>query len=400
MRDRLPIWTLAVCALALTGADWRQFRGSQSNSVASDSELPLEWNDQQNIAWRVELPGRGPSSPIVVKDRVIVTCSSGPQEDRLHVLCFAADSGRRLWEREFWATGRTLMHPTTANAAPTPASDGQHVFAFYSSNDLVCLDLDGNLCWYRGLGYDYPQAGNDVGMASSPVVADATVVVQVESYGDSFAAGLDTATGQTRWRLPRTRQPNWSSPVIVEDPSGQLLVLLKSGEGLDAYDLHTGKPSWTYDTPADGIPSLVATGGQVFLPGNGLSCLQLRTGQGVPELKWASPRLNSGAASPIIHQGRVYSMNRAGVLSCADAEQGELLWQLRLQGNFWATPVLVNGHLYCINDAGLAQVVRLGPRGEVVSKSDFGETIQGSPAVGDNAMYVRSDQSLWKVSAE
>jgi outer membrane protein assembly factor BamB len=400
MRHRLTICTLAICLLVLTGADWRQFRGSRSDSVAGDRELPLEWSDDENVAWRVDLPGRGPSSPIVVDDRVIVTCSSGHQQDRLHVLCFTTDSGRRLWEREFWATGRTLMHPTTANAAPTPASDGQHVFAFYSSKDLVGLDRDGNLCWYRGLGYDYPQAGNDVGMASSPVVSGDTVVVQVESYGDSFAAGLDTATGQTRWRLQRAPQPNWSSPVVAEDPSGKPLVLLKSSEGLDAYDLRSGEKQWSYDVPADGIPSLVAKGGRVFLPGNGLSCLELKKGKELPVLRWDSPRLNPGAASPVIHEGRVYSMKRAGVLSCADAEQGQILWQLRLQGNFWATPVLVNGHLYCINHAGLAQVVRLGARGEVAGRSDFGETIQGSPAVADNAMYVRSDQSLWKISAE
>ena len=329
---------------------------------------------------------------------MIVTCSSGANQDRLHVLCFAVSTGELLWERQFWATGRTLMHPTTANAAPTPASDGRHVFAFYSSNDLVCLDLDGNLCWYRGLTYDYPQAGNDVGMASSPVVAEDTVVVQVESYGDSFAAGLDTATGQTRWRLSRIGQPNWSSPVMIQDGDQKSLVLLKSGDGLEAFDLQSGTRSWKYDGPADSIASLVAVNDRVYLPGDGLSCLQLKGGGEPPELQWASARVNADAASPVVDADRVYTINGAGVLTCADAAQGQVLWQLRLQGNFWATPVLANGHLYCINEAGLAQVVRLAPRGELVATSDFGETIQASPAVVDGALYVRSDRSLWKIA--
>lgn len=398
MRDHFSLWTVVCCALLSLGADWKQFRGSHSNSVADPSAVPLQWQEGQNIAWRVDLPGRGPSSPIVVQGRVIVTCSSGANQDRLHVLCFAVSTGELLWERQFWATGRTLMHPTTANAAPTPASDGRHVFAFYSSNDLVCLDLEGNLCWYRGLTYDYPQAGNDVGMASSPVVAEDTVVVQVESYGDSFAAGLDTATGQTRWRLSRIGQPNWSSPVMIQDGDQKSLVLLKSGDGLEAFDLQSGTRSWKYDGPADSIASLVAVNDRLYLPGDGLSCLQRKGGGEPPELQWASARVNADAASPVVDADRVYTINGAGVLTCADAAQGQVLWQLRLQGNFWATPVLANGHLYCVNEAGLAQVVRLAPRGELVATSDFGETIQASPAVVDGALYVRSDRSLWKIA--
>ena len=160
-----------------------------SNSVSPDAQPPAEWSETKNVAWKVELPGRGPSSPIVVGDRVIVTCSSGVKQDRLHVLCFDAKDGKRLWERQFWATGRTLSHPASANAACTPASDGKLIFAFYSSNDLACLDLDGNLKWFRGLAYDFPHAGNDVGMSSSPLVVGDVVVAQVECQGDSFAAG-------------------------------------------------------------------------------------------------------------------------------------------------------------------------------------------------------------------
>src|SRR5436853_3839701 len=114
---------LATSALLLVvgGADWPQFRGSRSNSVAPDQNLPVAWQDGKNVAWKVPLEGRGPSSPIVVAGRVIVTASSGAKDDRLHVICFDAASGKERWHRQFWATGRTLTHPTSANAAPTPA---------------------------------------------------------------------------------------------------------------------------------------------------------------------------------------------------------------------------------------------------------------------------------------
>ena len=223
--------------LVARAADWPQFRGPDGDSVTEGTAPPVEWSDAdgQNIAWRVSLPGRGPSSPIVVGSRVLVTASSGVKQDRLHVLCFDAANGEQLWQRQFWATGRTLTHPSSANAAPTPASDGKLVFAFYSSNDLACLDLDGNLKWFRGLAHDYPAAGNDVGMSSSPVVAGDVVVAQVECQGDSFATGIDKNTGETRWRAVLPREASWASPVVIpgDDPKDSI-VLLQSPSRLEA----------------------------------------------------------------------------------------------------------------------------------------------------------------------
>ncbi|MCP4191927.1 MAG: PQQ-binding-like beta-propeller repeat protein [Planctomycetaceae bacterium] len=389
----------ALITVSLTGADWTQFRGSTANSIAEDeTQLPLKWTDSENIAWRADLPGRGPSSPIVVDGRVIVTCSSGQKQDRLHVVSFDATSGEKQWERQFWATGRTRSHPSSANAAPTPASDGKHIFAFFSSNDLVCLDLEGNLKWYRGLAYDFPKAGNDVGMASSPAVAGQTVVVQIENQGDSFVSGINTATGETRWRIARPKRANWSSPVTMTDAEGNPLVLLKSDDGLDAHHLETGEKMWSFASSAGGIPSIVTDGSLIYLPADGMTVLQATGGKKEPTVVWTSPRLRPGPASPIIHGDRMFAVNRSGVVTCANLKDGEVEWQLRLKGSFWATPILANGYLYCINDVGSAQVVSLGDKGELVATSEFDDTIQGSPAVADNAMYVRSDKYLWKVS--
>src|SRR6185436_7297544 len=125
----------------------------------------------QHLAWKTDLPGRGLSSPIIIGDKIFVTSCSGPKQQRLHVLCFNASNGAKLWERQFWATGRTMCQPKMSVAAPTPASDGERIVAIFSSNDIVCLDLDGNLLWLRGLGRDYPNASNSVGMSSSLLLA-------------------------------------------------------------------------------------------------------------------------------------------------------------------------------------------------------------------------------------
>lgn len=404
-RAALLTLTLAAICSTVNAADWRQFRGTDGTGVAAGAKLPISWSETENVAWQVALPGRGPSSPIVVGDRVIVTASDGPRQDRLLVLCHAAADGRELWRREFWATGRTLSHPQSGTAAPTPASDGSRIFAFYSSNDLVCLDLDGNLQWYRGLTHDYPKAGNDVGMSSSPIVVDGAVIVQVENQGDSFAAAIEAETGEERWRVPRSPLANWVSPTELplsdgnpgEGKSGKSLVLLQSPAELTAHDPRTGETIWKYEAPCGSIPSPVAARGRVYFAAKGITALAIDPASHSPSRLWDSNQLNPNSASPVLHGDRLYVMSR-GVLNAADVETGKKLWQLRIPGTYWATPSLAGEHLYCFSFEGDATVVKVGETGgEIVAKIPMGEAIQGSPAIAGNSLYVRSDKHLWKI---
>lgn len=384
----------------LTGADWLQFRGGDAGGTAANARLPTTWNAEsgEHIAWKAPLTGKGVSGPIIVSGRVYLTASSGFKQDRLHVFCFDAATGGEIWQRQFWATGRTLCHPTSAVAAPTPASDGQRIFAFYSSNDLACLDLEGNLLWYRGLSFDYPHAGNDVGMASSPVVVDDTVVVQIENQDDSFAAGLDVTTGETRWRHERQAGANWSSPVAVRSADGKNnLVLISSSGKTTAHEPRSGKEVWTHDAGA-GIPSVSARGDVVYLPGSTLKALRFTRGSFAVEDLWENNKLAPGNASPLVYKDHVYVLNKAGVLTCGSDKDGEIAWQVRLKGPFWSSPVIAGDHLYAFNQDGISQVVRLGEKGEIVAENTLGENILGTPAIGDNALYVRTEKHLWRIS--
>jgi outer membrane protein assembly factor BamB len=382
------------------GDDWRQFRGNDTNGVASETRLPAHWSETENIAWKAELPGRGLSSPIVVAGHVIVTCSSGTPEDRLQVLSFSATSGKLEWRRQFWATGRTMVQSMTAVAAPTPASDGTRVFALFSSSDLVCLDLNGNLLWLRGLQLEHPAAGNDVGMASSPVVVGQTAIVQIESQGDSFAAGFDAANGATRWQIARPRLGNWSSPIVLRGKSpADDLVLLQSTTGVSVHDPLTGDERWSHRAACNDITSSTAEGENVFVPAAGIQALRLdaRRGEGRPA--WNAPKLNFGAASPVAHGERIYTINRAGVLNCGNTASGQVLWQLRLKGAIWGSPVLVGDHLFVVNRDGLGQVVQLGEKPEVIGEGSVGEEVLSSPAVAGGGLYIRGKAHLWKIAA-
>jgi outer membrane protein assembly factor BamB len=380
------------------GADWRQFRGNNTDSVAVSDTLPTTWSEKENIAWKVPLKGRGLSGPVIVGDRVYITSSSGVGQTRLHVQCFSVKTGELAWERQFWATGRTQTHKKMCVATPTPASDGKRLFAFYSSNDLACLDLDGNLLWFRGLTHDFPNASNSLGMASSPVVVGDTVIVQVESDADSFSTGIDVATGVARWRKDRPRKVNWTSPAVLKTKSGETLALLQSSVGLSAVKPKTGEVVWSFDGGASTTPSCTVADGTVYVPSSGVTAL-LPQGKEKPKVVWKSGRLSPSTPSPLVYGGRVFAVNRAGALTAADAKTGDVVWQMRMQGPFTSTPVAAGGLLYFFNEKGLGQVVKPSEKaGEIVGTSPLEATILCSPAVAGNALYVRSDGHLWKIS--
>ena len=397
IRTMLSLLVISIFA----GADWLQFRGSDNNPTSDQRNLPADFDIEQgtNVAWRVPLPGRGPSSPIVVGDQVIVTCSSGPRGDRLHVVSFEAASGKRLWHRQFWATGHTVVHPFGAVAQPTPASDGQSVFAFYSCNDLACFDLDGNLKWLRGLAFENPTTRNDVGMGSSPLVVGPTVIVQLENQGASFVAGVDTASGQTRWRIPRDHGAVWSSPTVLRGKSPEEdTLLLVARDRLSAHDPQTGKQIWEYEASCHTIASPVGHQGRVYLPANGLNALEYDPVARQVSLLWLQKQMRSGNTSPVIPDGRAYTIKAPGILVCGNIDDGRVLWQLRLKGPFWATPVVAGNHLYAVNHGGLIHVVELGEKGKLAGTIQFDSGILATPAVADGAIYFRSDSHLCKIS--
>jgi len=382
----------------LAGADWRQFRGTDSSGLASDT-LPQEFGPNKNVAWKAELPGRGLSSPIVVGDRIFVTASSGPRGDRLHVLAFDAKTGRQLWQRTLWGTGPTACHPKTCMAAPTPASDGKHVVALFATNDVICLDLDGNVRWVRALYEENSGATDGRGLASSPLIVGGTVVVHIETQNTSFAAGIDLKSGANRWRLERPREYCWSSPVALPGATpAEALVLLQGSTRLSACDPATGDEVWYLERENDAIASSVVAGKVLYMPSpKGLAALELQPNLAPPKVLWEEQKLGPTTASPVVLGGRVYCL-RGPILVSGDAKTGEVGGQLRLTGPFSASPIAAGGLLYCVNETGQVHVVKPGEKeATLVATNALGETILGTPAVANGAMYLRSDRHLWKI---
>jgi outer membrane protein assembly factor BamB len=398
MKKTIAILLLATGIIGQTQAgNWPQFRGPDGSGVANE-KLPTNLG-KQHIKWEIDIPGRGLSSPVIQGDKVFLSAASGPDQSRLHVICLNAKSGTKVWERQFWATGRTMTHPKTCVAAPTPVVSGNRLFVLYSSNDLICLDLDGNLQWLRGLTLDYPNASNSLGMSSSPVVVDGVLVVQVENDSESFAAGINIRTGENLWKLDRPKAANWTSPTAAMS-GGKPVAILQSSKGIHAVNPHNGEEVWYFRGGASTIPSsTLGPDGTLYVPSKGITALQPGSEKRDVKELWVSGRLKPGTSSPLILGNRIFTMNSSGVLTCGDTGNGDRLWQIRMEGKkFSATPLASNDHIYAINEAGVLQVVEYqGEEGKVISTLELGEVVLSTPSIADNAIFVRSDGHLWRI---
>ena len=380
-------------------ADWTHFRGSDSTGLGSGDAVPVPFGSKEHLAWQADLPGRGLSSPVLVGDRAFLTASSGQKQNHLHVLAFDAKTGQKLWQRTVWATGPTDSHPKTCMAAPTPASDGKYLVALFATNDLICVDLDGNLRWIRSLHDENPGATDGRGLASSPLIIGSTVIVQCEGQNTSFAAGIDLVTGKNRWRQDRPRDVNWSSPIAIPGkPSDHRLALLHGSNKLSACEPLTGKELWAIERKWHPIASAVMTSTMLLVPGEEKLCAyELQADAAPPQLLWEQARLNPTTASPVVSDGKIYVL-RGSVLTVGESKTGDVLSQLRLKGDFSSSLVLAGGLLFCVSEDGIVHVVRPTEDDRLlVASCPFEETILCTPAATDGALYLRSDRHFWKI---
>ncbi len=389
---------LFVSVSPLWAGDWPQFRGPGGRAVADETGLPDKWSETENVRWKAPLPGRGVSSPVIVGGRVYITASSEYRERRLHVLCFDASTGAKLWERQLASTASTMCHPKTSMAAPTPVADDQHVYALFATGDLAAFSRDGDLLWYRALRRDYPDITNQVGMAASPVLAGTTLLLPLENAGDSFALGVDVKTGRNRWKVPRRRDINWVTPLVIRS-QGKTAALFQTAREITAYDVDSGAKLWSYDGDNLGsVPSPLAVNDLIIVPGS--PSVAVRPSEGdKPEVVWKSRKLAAAYASPLVYKGRIYAMTGIGV-ACLDAATGEEIWRERLGHGFSASPVVADGKLYVAKEEGDTSVVQLGDTPKILANNKLEGPLLATPAIANGAIYLRTEKHLYCIAAK
>lgn len=396
-------------SLSASAADWPQFRGVTGQGVGESSKLPTTWSATENVVWKAPLPGAGSSSPIVAGQRVFVTCYSGYEpgksgklEDlKRHLLCFDRASGKQQWSVDVAAVlpeeQKIRDHGYAGN---TPAADSDKVYAFFGKSGVYAYTLTGKQVWKADVG----SSTNGWGSAASPVVHGDLVLINASVESESFIA-LDKQTGAEKWRAKGIKE-SWNTPVLVKTSDGKTEAVLAIHGKVLGFDPADGKQLWSCNTDIGWymVPSVVAAEGVVYcIGGRSGGALAVRAGGRGDVTQshrlWTGKK-GSNVSSPILHNGKLYWAHEGlGLLYCAEAQSGEILYEQRLQraGQVYASPVLAGGALYYFTREGKAFVVAAKPTFEQLATNELEERgmFNGSPAVAGDQLFVRSDKYLY-----
>jgi outer membrane protein assembly factor BamB len=390
------------------GGDWPRWRGPDGNGISHETGLPVTWSTTQNVRWRVELPGEGASSPVVVGDRIFLTCAFDDGERRA-VLCLDRRDGKELWSREIADDNPEVTSALTGHAAHTPAVADGRVVAMFGNAGVVCYDVDGRRQWHRDLG-DFE---TELGLASSPVIQDGLVFVVCDHDGkwyktfDSFLIALDLKTGETRWKTDRRGLlRSWSTPIVVAAPDGQRELVVSAQDELRGYDPGSGNLLWQVQGTAGWVtPSPVFADGVIYASSgkDGPTIAVRPGGRGdVTEthVVWRQDRGGPYVCSPLLYQGRLYVPDEHGFLRCIDARTGEVLYRQRLGGKFTASPVAAEGRVFATNETGTTLVLQDGAGFQLLARNEFDEECLASAAISHGALFFRSGQHLYCIASQ
>jgi outer membrane protein assembly factor BamB len=407
---------------------WAQWRGPHATGVSTTADPPTEWSETQNVRWKVEIPGRGSSSPIVWGDRVFVTTAvpmgitgaaqhaarGGVRPRDLHrfmVMALDRKTGKTIWERvareQEPHEGSHVDNGTWASGSPL--TDGQHLFAYFESFGLYAYDMDGTLIWEKDLGDK--RMRNQFGEGSTPALHGNTLVVVWDQIGgESFIVALDKRDGKELWRVPRKEIDTWATPLVVE-VNGRAQVIVPAMQRIRAYDLENGQIVWESDgLTMNPIPSPVYGDGLVFLmsgfAGNDLKAIRVADAKGnidgTNAIVWTLDRDTPYVPSPVLADGVLYFLkSNSGILTAVDPKTGTPHYSnQRLDGvpNVFASPVAAKGRIYFPGREGTTIVVRSGPKYEVLARNTLEDGFDASPALVDNEMYLRGYKYLYALA--
>jgi outer membrane protein assembly factor BamB len=378
---------------------WPGWRGPSAQGLVADSGYPDTWSDTENVLWKVEVPGRGNSSPIVWGDRLFLTTAYDGGE-RLSVLCYQRSDGTLLWETRIPHRGVERGHRKNGHASATPVTDGSRVYASFGTHGLVAVDFDGRVVWQEPLG----PIENYHGSAGSPILYEDTVILYQDHRGPSFVAAFDTATGKPRWWNERKATIGWGTPIVIR-AGGRDELIVSSEDEVTAYSPRTGQFLWkAVGNTFEVIPTPTVGHGLVFCSsGRAGPTLAIRPGGKGDvtdtHVAWQTAKGSPFIPSTLVVGDQLYMVNdMMSVVTSYQARTGELVFQGRLgrpqKESFSASPVAVDGKVFFTNDSGETFVLRAGPELDILRVNRLGAPVLASPALVDGRWYWRTDREL------
>lgn len=411
------IWLTAILSTSVSSswsADWNRFRGPNSQGTTDDAAIPTEWSDNQHLSWKVELPGRGFSSPIVVGRFVFATSYTSTENDlkdlKRNLVCIDRQTGKITWSRSVASTVTESRGPSFGTrhgfASHTPVSDGEHVYVFFGNSGVIAFDLQGKQLWKTGVG---SENASMFGSAASPILYKDHLIVTAASESESIRA-LDKTTGKEVWKAEAASLSRcYATPVIAQDAQGADHILVSVPYELWGLNPANGKLKWFAETEVDtnSCPSVVAHQGIAYVIGGrspgGRAAVRIGGKGDVTKsnVVWST---NGGSyvPSPVLHQKHLYWVDDRGVAHCIDSSTGEETNRTRLPGQYYASILLVRDKLYAVSRFNGTYVLEANPKMTKIANNQFQDEsdFSASPAVSNGQLFLRSEEFLYCVQSE
>jgi outer membrane protein assembly factor BamB len=411
---------VAVSARAETAGEWPNWRGPNGNGSITTGSYPVKW-DASNVTWKVALPGKGTSTPVVHDGCIYVT---SPDEGQDAVLAFDL-RGKELWRTQIGPATAPKHRSLASSCNASPVSDGRGLFVYFKSGHLAALEFDGKVRWKISLVERFGQEQLFWDQGSSPVVTEQHVVVARMHSGESWLAGFEKATGELSWQQPRNykvpaeNDNGYATPVAFQH-QGQPALLQWGADHLTAHAAADGKLLWSvgdFNPEATrnwpGIATPVVVGNIAVVPvGRDDRAGQARLhgiqlgGSGdvtATHRAWKREDLGVFVASPVEYKGRIYLLRHRGEVVCLDPASGKTIWSGALpevRTPYYASPVIANGLLYAAREDGVVFVVRVEEKFELLGENAMGERIVATPVPAVNRLILRGDNHLFCVESK
>ena len=408
-------WLAVTAAAGIAEAEhWPAWRGPTGDGVSSETNLPVEWDTERNIAWKLPMPAWSGSTPIVWGDLIFLNVAV--DDDNIELWCLDRDTGRSLWTRHLSDGNRRLRKQNMSS--PSPVTDGEHVWVMTGTGILKAFDVAGNELWMRDIPASYGRFGLNWGYASSPLLHDGALFVQVlhgmRTDDPSYVLRIDALTGETIWRVERPTLAVRESPDSYATPAlleydGTTEIVITGGDAVTGHDPATGRELWR----ADGlnptrqrdyriVASPFVRDGVIYAPTRVRPLLALRPGGRGDVLDshviWSTDN-GPDVPTPVTDGEYFYVVNDRGIVFVTDAKTGEPVYgpQRIRRGTYSASPVLADGRIYVTNESGMTTVLRAGPEFEVLAENDFDDYCLSSPAVSEGQIFIRTTGYLYAI---
>lgn len=370
------------------------FRGPNSLGVAYQKNIPTNWDGatNQNIAWKVKIDYDGYNSPVIWGDRLFLT---GADEESRNVYCYNKNTGELLWIKAVKdIPGSPSKAPDvtedTGQAAPTATTDGKNVYAIFANGDMIAIDMNGNQVWARNLGV--PQ--NHYGHSSSLLAYEDKVIVEYDHGRSAKVMAISTADGSEVWSTSRSVKISWASPVIIHR-EGRAEVVLIADPMVAGYDVQTGEELWKIEcTYGEVGPSVAYSDGVIFAL-NEYASLVAISGGNQPQILWEDFDYLSDVPSPVATKDLLFVVTSYGVVICHNAKTGEKYWEHEFDNGFYASPILAEGKIYLIDREGIMRIYKADKEFELIAEPALGEPTVSTPAFADGQIFIRTEEHLF-----